>query len=264
MKMPEKIENEMFAPCGMNCTVCYKHCNSTKSCSGCRSDDNTKPQHCSKCKIKLCVIKKGYNYCYECNAFPCKLNKNLERSYDRYNWSLIMNSTDAKDDGVEFFLEGEREYWTCRCGGIISLHDAKCNECHTKLADIRLGPYTHFGVIYEIDRQKDYSIFNENMSFKDCLKKYHCIALPDNIINDWWYALTTMKSYFHCCSNSETALDRWGLTLIPPESLEKFADIIRTQTSERFSLLCQTELNALLDLVEQAKQENKFIIHYGV
>ena len=26
MKMPEKIEAIMFAPCGMNCLVCYKHC----------------------------------------------------------------------------------------------------------------------------------------------------------------------------------------------------------------------------------------------
>jgi hypothetical protein len=26
MKMPEKIDISMFAPCGMNCKVCYKHC----------------------------------------------------------------------------------------------------------------------------------------------------------------------------------------------------------------------------------------------
>lgn len=27
MKMPtEKIDTAMFAPCGMNCLVCYKHC----------------------------------------------------------------------------------------------------------------------------------------------------------------------------------------------------------------------------------------------
>lgn len=27
MKMPkENIDTAMFAPCGMNCLVCYKHC----------------------------------------------------------------------------------------------------------------------------------------------------------------------------------------------------------------------------------------------
>lgn len=27
MKMPkENIDTTMFAPCGMNCLVCYKHC----------------------------------------------------------------------------------------------------------------------------------------------------------------------------------------------------------------------------------------------
>ena len=26
MKMPDTIDADMFAPCGMNCMVCYKHC----------------------------------------------------------------------------------------------------------------------------------------------------------------------------------------------------------------------------------------------
>lgn len=34
MKMPEKIESAMFAPCGMDCMVCYKHCYHKKSCAG--------------------------------------------------------------------------------------------------------------------------------------------------------------------------------------------------------------------------------------
>ena len=36
MKMPtEKMDTAMFAPCGMNCLVCYKHCYHKKPCAGC-------------------------------------------------------------------------------------------------------------------------------------------------------------------------------------------------------------------------------------
>lgn len=35
MKMPEeKIDPMLFAPCGMNCLVCYKHCYHKKPCGG--------------------------------------------------------------------------------------------------------------------------------------------------------------------------------------------------------------------------------------
>lgn len=38
MKMPtEKIDTAMFAPCGMNCLVCYKHCyHVSEKKTGCR------------------------------------------------------------------------------------------------------------------------------------------------------------------------------------------------------------------------------------
>lgn len=42
----------MFALCGMNCKVCYKHCYHKKPCDGCLNSDKGKPEHCRKCKIK--------------------------------------------------------------------------------------------------------------------------------------------------------------------------------------------------------------------
>lgn len=39
MKMPKTIEPSMFAPCGMNCMVCYKHCYHKKTCAGCLNSD---------------------------------------------------------------------------------------------------------------------------------------------------------------------------------------------------------------------------------
>lgn len=84
MKMPkESIDTIMFAPCGMNCMVCYKHCYHKKPCAGCLNGDTGKPEHCRKCKIKDCVCQKGLFYCFECFNFPCKLIKNLEKVITR-------------------------------------------------------------------------------------------------------------------------------------------------------------------------------------
>lgn len=130
MKMPDKIEEVMFAPCGMNCMVCYKHCYTKKPCEGCFNSDIGKPEHCRKCKIKQCTAIKCVKYCFECNEFPCKFIKNLEKSYKiRYSISLIENSMVVKQEGLEAFMKRQQYDYKCDCGGIISLHDAECSEC---------------------------------------------------------------------------------------------------------------------------------------
>ncbi|MCH1984120.1 DUF3795 domain-containing protein [Ruminococcus sp. OA3] len=135
MKMPEKTEPAMFAPCGMNCMVCYKHCYHKKSCAGCLNCDKGKPEHCQKCRIKDCVKEKGITYCCECTEFPCKQIKSLEKSYNtRYHTSLVENSRAVQKYGIEEFLEQQRNEYTCpKCGGIISLHDRECSECQHKI-----------------------------------------------------------------------------------------------------------------------------------
>lgn len=133
MKMPNKIDVEMLAPCGINCMVCYRHLTTKRVCLGCLLDDQNKPEHCRECKIKKCASEKGIIHCFVCNDFPCKSIKNLEKSYiKRYKTSLVENSHSVKCDGIESFMEKEKIKWTCRkCGGIISLHDTECSDCHT-------------------------------------------------------------------------------------------------------------------------------------
>ena len=136
MKMPEeKIDPMLFAPCGMNCLVCYKHCYHKKPCSGCRNGDKGKPEHCRKCRIKDCIGDKGLVYCYECPEHPCRLIKNLEKSYNkRYQVSLMENSAFVSRYGLERFMAGQKEKYTCPiCGGVISVHDGECSECQEKI-----------------------------------------------------------------------------------------------------------------------------------
>lgn len=134
MKMPkEELETTLFAPCGMNCAVCYRYCNHKKPCKGCLKGDSGKPEHCRKCEIKSCTETKKYVYCFECAQYPCKMIQNLEKSYLRYHVSLIDNSLFVKKHGIISFMREQKKKYTCPvCGGMISLHDGKCSECWAK------------------------------------------------------------------------------------------------------------------------------------
>ena len=92
MKMPEEIEPFMFAPCGMNCKVCYKHLAHKNSCGGCLKIGSEKPK--------------------------------------RYEVSLMENTRLVKECGIEYFMRQQKNKYTCaKCGGIISIHDKECSEC---------------------------------------------------------------------------------------------------------------------------------------
>lgn len=135
MIMPENINTVTFAPCGMNCKVCYKHCYHKNPCGGCLESDIGKPEHCRRCKIKDCVKEKGLTYCFECKEYPCKFIQNLEKSYNkRYQTSLMENSAFVKKYGLDQFMVQQKIKCTCsKCGGIISMHDRECSECQEKI-----------------------------------------------------------------------------------------------------------------------------------
>lgn len=130
MKMPLQPDISLFAPCGMNCTVCYKHL-AKKPCEGCLNGDLNKSNRCTNCKIKICAQEKEAIYCYNCPDFPCLLIENMDRSYrKRYGVSLIEYGKLAKENGLESFLSQHNQEWTCPdCGGAYSLHDGICSEC---------------------------------------------------------------------------------------------------------------------------------------
>lgn len=134
MRFQENIDPKMFAPCGMNCQVCYKHLKEKKACLGCLLNDDNKPEHCRKCKIKDCVKSKEITYCFECEDYPCKHIKYLNKSYImRYGVSLTEMSAEVKENGLIAFMEKELDRWTCEyCGGIVSLHSGICSECLLK------------------------------------------------------------------------------------------------------------------------------------
>lgn len=113
-----------------------------------------------------------------------------------------------------------------------------------------------FGMIDAFDERKDYSGYHP--------ERYHCLAIDDDIyVNDWWEALScidTLHVYDKGSLHPQKALARWGITVIPPSSLPALLEIVIAD--KRYH--GDKRLVALADLIRQAIDQKKYMIHYGV
>ena len=127
MKMPENMDKQQFAPCGVDCNVCWGHLRKKNPCSGCLSSDAPRP----KCVKKQCAKNKGLTYCFECDKHPCAKIKTLDKRYqNNYQSSLIENNNYIKQYGFDKFYRRQKLLFTCKkCGGVIDVHHKKCSEC---------------------------------------------------------------------------------------------------------------------------------------
>lgn len=91
-------------------------------------------------------------------------------------------------------------------------------------------------------------------------KKYHCISVDDASIQVLLPALFLIKTYFDSLDRPEYGLAYYGTTIIPPESLSSFLDIILSAKN----LKKHEDIIALSKIIIQAKRENKYMVHYGI
>ena len=82
-------------------------------------------------------------------------------------------------------------------------------------------------------------------------QKYGCIAVPDEIIEQFEEMLLDMPCYWHTLDRPETGLAYCGITLIPPGSLPRLA--VMAEKSE-----------PLRELIAEAAAENRFVMHFGL
>ncbi len=131
MKMPEKISENMIAPCGVNCLACGARLDKKNPCPGCRApEEQITRKSCRNCEKKNCAFDQSLRWCFECEQFPCQRINSLNNTYrQKYDVDLVQNGNDAKQDMVTF-LRKQAERFTCKaCGGIIDQHRRKCSEC---------------------------------------------------------------------------------------------------------------------------------------
>lgn len=127
------FQEEMIAPCGMNCGACSGYMRQKNSCPGCRSQSDGKPAYCQGCIVINCsrLAETESKFCYECPKYPCARLKSLEKRYStKYNTSFFGNLAMIRDKGIDAFLAFETERRTCpQCGATLCVHRPACLEC---------------------------------------------------------------------------------------------------------------------------------------
>ncbi|WP_400195358.1 short-chain dehydrogenase [Lysinibacillus telephonicus] len=114
-------------------------------------------------------------------------------------------------------------------------------------------PLVHdFGIINDINDKNSYSSYSPELN--------NCIQVQDEVVQELVEGLKIIKTYFHSLERPNVGLAYHGITLIPPESLSQFLDTILTnkviKNFEETSLLCEK--------IQQAIEQNKYMIHYGI
>lgn len=85
-------------------------------------------------------------------------------------------------------------------------------------------------------------------------QKYNCISVNDDYLEDIVANFDSIDFYWHTLDVKGKGLAYCGVTLIPPCSINEFADVIKDIP----------ELYELRKLFEKALAENKWLIHYGL
>ena len=133
MKTPVTFDRSLIAPCGMNCGTCIAYLRNKNKCPGCRTYSADKAISVRRCIIIKCVHldKTTSKFCYECEKYPCKRLKQLDKRYrTKYKTSFIENLTIIKDKGIDKFLVFESKRRTCpNCGSVLSVHRDHCLVC---------------------------------------------------------------------------------------------------------------------------------------
>lgn len=113
-----------------------------------------------------------------------------------------------------------------------------------------------FGIVDEI-------MYNVRYDFYEP-EEYSCISVDDDFIDEmlhnYYEDFQKMKAYAHTTSYPIRGLNYIGITLIPPESLQQFSNIV-TSANKHYK---SQQLQLLLDKISKAMRDNKFLIHFGI
>ena len=131
------FDKSLIAPCGMNCGTCLAYLREKNKCSGCRILSDDKAISVKTCTVTKCIYlaKTKSKFCYECEKYPCKRIKQLDKRYrTKYGTSFIENLSMIKENGIADFLDFESIRRTCQnCGSTLCVHRSFCLNCKIDL-----------------------------------------------------------------------------------------------------------------------------------
>ena len=85
-------------------------------------------------------------------------------------------------------------------------------------------------------------------------QKFNLISVNDDYLEDIIEEFDHIDFYWHTTDIKSKGICYVGITLIPPEALSSFAEVINGRNG----------LSELYALTMNAKSENKWIIHFGL
>ena len=138
-------KHPLFSACGLNCGLCsnfHLHTNGKFKCPGC-AGEGFSDVHPS-CGILSCTQRKGFEFCFECDEFPCKkyVGWGDADSFITHR-NYIADMEKAKQIGMEAYIaeqnervsmlqellkkynDGRRKTFFCLAVNILELQDIK-------------------------------------------------------------------------------------------------------------------------------------------
>lgn len=85
-------------------------------------------------------------------------------------------------------------------------------------------------------------------------EKYNCIIVDDVYLEDILEEFSQIDMYRHSLDVPAKGIAYCGINLIPPTSMDAYIGVISGRDG----------FDELVELLEKAKSENKFVIHYGL
>jgi hypothetical protein len=141
MKHSAVFDRLLIAPCGINCGTCLAYLREKNRCCGCLIETFDKADSRARCIIKNCerLAETKSGFCFECETFPCKRLKQLDKRYrTKYRVSLIQNLLSIKEIGIKEYLQKESGRWTCpHCGEVVCVHRDACLLCKQDISEFR-------------------------------------------------------------------------------------------------------------------------------
>lgn len=113
-----------------------------------------------------------------------------------------------------------------------------------------------FGILDHFEEDKWYQEYEP--------EKYNCISVGmdvmDEVFATYREEIGTIKAFACVSTQPINGLDEWSVNLMPPQSLEAFYNII----VQANSVLHSEELIMLIDKIQEAIRNNKYLIHFGI
>ncbi len=118
--------------------------------------------------------------------------------------------------------------------------------------------YYNIGIIENFDKEFDYSYSNLDLDYEDIIKKHNCISVDEDLFDEVINKAENIDTYFQSYENKGKCIDPCGVTLIPPKSLFQLIDVINSLGNN------SNDTKLLIELINKAHNENKFIICFGI